>query len=97
MASSSEPMSYENALTVLADAGVLKARDTFRDGHTEVTFAEVAIDATGSRLTQRPVSEKDWMRLLGHLMAAAAERGLEPAELLAIGMATALQKAAKPG
>jgi hypothetical protein len=90
-------MSYENALTVLADAGVLKTRDTFRDGHTEVAFAEAAIDATGSRLAQRPMSEKDGMRLLGHLVAAAAERGLRPAELLAIGMASALQNAAKPG
>jgi hypothetical protein len=90
-------MSYTNALNVLADAGVLKASGSFRDAHTEVTFAEAAIDATGSHLTKRPVSEQDWMRLLGHLMAAAAERGLQPAELLAIGMATALQKAAKPG
>ena len=97
MASSTEPMSYETALSVLAAAGVLTTRDTFRDGHTAVTFAAAAIDATGSRLAQRAISEKDSMRLLGHLLAVAAERGLRPAELLAIGMATALQSAAKPG
>ena len=97
MANANEPMSYENALAALAAAGVFKANDLFRDGHTAVSFAEAEIDATGSRLSQRAVSEKDSMRLLGHLLAAAAERGLRPAELLAIGMATALQKAGKPG
>jgi len=91
-----EPMNYERAIAVLAAAGVFKANDLFRDGHTAVTFAESAIDATGSRLTQRAVSEKDSTRLLGHLLAAAAERGLRPAELLAIGMATALREGGKP-
>lgn len=86
-----EAMSYEKAITALAAAGVFKANDLFRDGHTAVTFAESAIDATGSRLTQRAVSERDSARLFGHLLAAAAERGLRPAELLAIGMATALR------
>lgn len=90
------PMNYENAIAVLAAAGVFKANDFFRDGHTAVTFAESAIDATGSRLAHRPVSEKDSTRLLGHLLAAAAERGLRPAELLAIGMATALREERKP-
>lgn len=91
-----QPMSYENAIAVLAAAGVFKANDLFRDGHTAVTFAESAIDATGSRLTQRAVSEKDSTRLFGHLLAAAAERGLRPAELLAIGLATALSEGGKP-
>ncbi len=91
-----EAMTYESALAVLAAAGVFKANDLFRDGHTAVTFAETAIDATGSRLAQRAVSEKDSLRLLGHLLAVAAERGLRPAELLAIGLATVLRNAGKP-
>jgi hypothetical protein len=88
-------MSYENAVSILGKVGVFTTDDRFRDGHTSASFAGSSIDITGSPLMQREVSEKDWTRLFAHLLAAAADRGLRPAELLAIGMATVLQDAEK--
>ena len=92
---SGHAMSYDTALSILGNAGVFTANDQFRDGHTVASFAGSSIDVTGSPLVQREVSDQDWMRLFGHLLAAAADRGLRPGELLAIGMATVLQ-GAKP-
>src|SRR6476619_3373258 len=91
-----DAMTYERAIRILNDAGVLTSNGLFRDAHTSVSFAGVTIDATGSPLTQRKVSETDWIRMLGHLVAEVAERGLRPAELLAIGFASALQRVEEP-
>jgi hypothetical protein len=88
---SRSPPEFGPALQVLADAGVLTLDNRFRDGHTEVSFGAESLDVTGSSVTRRPPSEQDRMRLLGHLLTAAAVRGLQPAELLAIGMAAVLQ------
>ena len=94
-AQGAEVKSYLDAITILSATGVLTTDDRFRDGHTEASFAAASIDVTGSSLTQRKVDEKESMRLFGHLLAAAADRGLRPAELLAIGMATVLKDTAK--
>jgi hypothetical protein len=84
---------FQDAMSALADEGVFKLNDLNRDGHTSAMFEASGVDITGSRFTHREVSEKDWVRLLGYLLAAAADRGLRPAELLAIGMATMLKSA----
>ena len=81
---------YPQALAALAAAGVFKENPFFRDGHTEAEFAASGVDITGSTLTQREVSEDDRLQMFGLLLTAAAARGLKPAELLAIGMATVL-------
>ena len=88
---SSTALTYEDAIAILGQIGVFTSDFLFRDGHTTASFAASSIDVTGSTFSQREVSEKDWIRLLGHLLAEAAERGLRPAQLLAIGMATVLQ------
>jgi hypothetical protein len=89
---SSRDSGYQHALSILAAKGVFKENPLNRDGHTSAVFDGSEVDITGSQLTQREVSEEDRMRLFGHLLAVAIERGLRPVELLAIGMATTLQK-----
>ena len=73
---------------------MLTLNDRFRDAHTAADFAAASFDVIGSRLTQRAPSEHDRMQLFGHLLAAAAARGLQPAEVLAIGLAAALRSPA---
>jgi hypothetical protein len=87
----SNVINYEAAISILSEVGVFTTDDRHRDGHTSASFVGSSIDITGSSLTQREVSEKDWMQFFGHLLAVAADRGLRPAELLAIGMATVLR------
>jgi hypothetical protein len=88
---SSSGSAYERALSVLAAKGVFKQNIEHRDGHISAEFDASGVDITGSSLAQRKVSEEDRMALFGHLLIVAIERGLRPAELLAIGMAIALQ------
>ena len=76
---------------VAAAKGAFKQNIEHRDGHISAEFDASGVDITGSSLAQRKVSEEDRMGLFGHLLIVAIERGLRPAELLAIGMAIALQ------
>lgn len=89
---SSRDSGYQHALSILAAKGVFKENPLNRDGHPFAVFDGSEVDITGSQLTQREVSEEDRMRLFGHLLAVAIEREFRPVELLAIGMATTLQK-----
>jgi len=83
---------YQNALTSLASAGVFKNQSLTRDGHISAMFAEASVRIVGSTLADRPITESELMQLFGLLLAAAAERGLDPAKLLAIGMAAVLNE-----
>lgn len=82
---------FEQALDLLAQKEVFRLEDRFRDGHVEAMFKENGADVSGSRLTGRAISEKDRLVLLGNLLAAAADRGLHPADVLAIGLAELLR------
>jgi hypothetical protein len=91
MPETSHALGYHNALSILERAGVLKVIST-RDGRTVADFPDSSITISDATVTDTKVTEKDRIQMFGHLLAVAADRGMQPAELLAIGMATVLQE-----
>ncbi len=78
---------FEAALAALEKAGALATEGRFRDGHLEAQFEAASVPAVASTLTDAPIKEADRARLFGLLIAKAAERGFEPAHVMAVGLA----------
>jgi hypothetical protein len=84
-------MDIKSALTILEEHGVLQLGPTRSGAYVAELPKNTSVTATDATVGGNTTDEHDRMGLLGLLLTAAAERGLAPAALLAVGFARALQ------
>jgi hypothetical protein len=84
-------MDAKSALRVLDDHEVIQLGPLRNGAHVAELPENTRVTATDATVGGQRMREQDRMGLLGLLLTAASQHGLQPVDLLAIGFAHALQ------